>query len=667
MTPVSSIQFPVSSIQFPVSSPPPWFAGIADIPRRITGVFSDAERRILRKRQKIRVSAWAERHRVITMGKYQGSWQNTVNPHLVGIMDAIAYRSVRVVDVCAPPQTGKSESVNTFIGWVIDRDPGPVLYVYPDRNTAVENSKDRILPMIEGSFRLREYLTGMEDDKTSLRIKLTHMPIYVAWAGSAARLANKPIKYVVFDETDKYPPFPNKREADPISLGEKRVITYKYDHKIIKLSTPTIENAPIWRALYGYAADDVAPEVEEVFQYAAPCHACGEYQVMEFEQIQWPKDRDAKGQEINPPADRMEKECLARYVCIHCQAEWADADRDRALQRGRWVGQASGLDLDAYLTQVKPRKIGFHYASWMTQFTSLSTVAAAFLRAKHNPGLLKDFRNAHQAIPWLDYTQERQEDAILALRDERPRGLVPSEGVIGITAAVDTQDYGFWYEVRAWGSPDFFESWQVREGYVPSDHKGDFAALEKVLFEDAYYDAAGTAYPIQLVFIDSGGHRTWEVYQWCRSHGRMVIPIKGEGRMTGTHAWSKQDLIPGTNKPIPGGIQILRLNVNLYKDQLAGRLEIAPADPGAWHLHSETPMSWAAQMCAEFVNDKGVWECPNGKDNHAWDCSCYNWAAADIFVRHWRRKVQGSEVGGQRSEKPDAKPFIPRPGKWLNR
>jgi len=604
-----------------------WFAGLPSPAGLIRFAFSEAERRILKKRKRIKVSAWAERHRVITMGKYQGSWRNEVTPYLVGIMDAMAWPSIRTVILCAAPQIGKTEAVNNFVGWAVDRAPGPVLYVYPDALTARENSKDRILPMIEASPRLRSYLTGWEDDKTSLRIKLAHMPIYLAWAGSAARLANKPIRYVIFDETDKYPPVSNKREADPISLGEKRTITYRYDYKVIKLSTPTIEQAPIWQALQ--------TEAEEVFEYHVPCWACGERQAMEFDQIRWPKEKNEKGEESHPSPERIEKDSLARYICIHCQADWADHDRDKAVAAGQWTGQRTGLPIDAYLKAHKPRKIGFHLPSWISPFVSLSTVAAAFVKSLHNKTLLKDFRNAHQAIPWLDYTQDRKEDAILALRDTRPRGLVPSEGVVGLTAAVDTQDYGFWYEIRAWG--EGFESWQIREGYVPSDGKADFSALDKVLFEDAYYDIDKKAYPVQLVFIDSGGHRTWEVYQWCRSRGRHVIPIKGEGRMTGTHAWSKQDTIPGTNKPIPGGIQILRLNVNLYKDQLAGRIEVAPADPGAWHLHSETPLTWATQMCAEFVNDKGVWECPSGKDNHAWDCSCYNWAAADIFVRHWQR------------------------------
>ena len=124
-----------------------------------------------------------------------------------------------------------------------------MLCIYPDELTARENSQDRILPMIEHSPRLRSYLTGQEDDSSMLRINLQHMPIYMAWARSAARLANKPIRYVLFDEVDKYADTAGRREADPISLGEARTTTYRYNRKIWKVSTPTTETGNIWKAL----------------------------------------------------------------------------------------------------------------------------------------------------------------------------------------------------------------------------------------------------------------------------------------------------------------------------------------------------------------------------------------------------------------------------------
>jgi phage terminase large subunit GpA-like protein len=83
-------------------------------------------------------------------------------------------------------------------------------------------------------------------------------------------------------------------------------------------------------------------------------------------------------------------------------------------------------------------------------------------------------------------------------------------------------------------------------------------------------------------------------------------------------------------------IKLYGLNVNHYKDLLANRLKISPADPGAWHLHRETTFDWAKQMCSEVYNDdKNIWEVINNRANHAWDISGYHMAMADIVLRNW--------------------------------
>lgn len=639
--------------------------------------YSPAERNVYRKRRKLPVSLWAERHRTITMGSLQGSWKNETTPYLAGIMDASFFPGVETVILCAADQVGKSECVNNCIGYAIDREPGPVLYVYPDEQTARENSRDRILPMIESSPRLRSYLTSQDDDAASFRISLQHMPIYMAWARSASRLANKPIKYIVFDETDKYPDTAGKREASPIRKGEKRLRTYRHSRKEWKLSTPTIESGPIWQAL--------TQEAEAIFDFHVACPACGAMQRMVFGQIKWPAEtRDPK---------KVELEDLAHYECIGCRAKWDDYLRNLAVQRGEWkarengtrmnteradqgegqkekrngtqintdehgaespsprpspaggegenrtkinkVEEKNGQELKEYLVTHQPKRIGFHLPSWLSRFVGLSEVAAAFLRGQGDKNELKDFLNSHAAEPWKDYTAERREDRILALRDDRPRGLTPpSEEIACLTAGVDTQDNGFWFEIRAWGFGLTLESWQVREGFVES-----FEALWQVLYEDRYADAKGKEHAVRLAVQDAMGHRTAEVYDFTRSHRGLIVPFKGEMRMARPHAYSNLEHYPGTGKPIPGGLKLLRADVNYYKNQLAGKFEVSAADPGAWHLHSETNEEWARHLCAEHIDDKtGLWVCPENRANHGWDCSVYNLVAAEVMgVKHWKK------------------------------
>lgn len=604
--------------------------------------FDAAERRVMRKRPPIRPSVWAERHRKLTMSAIPGPWKNDITPYLTDIMDAAAKPCVETVVLMAAPQVGKTEAVHNFVGYALDRAPGPVMYVYPDKDTAADNSKDRIQPMLTDSPRLRSYMTGVEDDTARMRIKLRHAVIYLAWAGSPTSLANKPCRYVVFDETDKYPP-PGPKEADPISLGEKRANTYRASRKakIFKISTPTTEAGPIWRAY--------SEEAQARFARHARCPLCGHLHKMTFRQIKFPED------ERDP--ERIEAEHLAWYECPNCGGRWDDAMRDAAVRAGATMSEDGvPLGVEAYIDAFKPKKIAFHIPSWLSPFVPLASVAAAFLRGLKDKAKLRDYMNAHEAMPWVPYQAVREEEGILALRDDRPRGRVPGGGrVAGLVAGVDTQDDGFWYEIRAFGFGIEAGSWQVREGKVET-----FEALQRILFEDRYEDADGNGYLVHLALQDAMGHRTAEVYDFCRQLRGRVLPSQGAQRMNTPLTFSEIEYYPGTAKKIPGGLRLVRVNTTYFKNLLASKLEIHPDDPGSWRYHAETTAAWARMMVAEAQDDAGLWQPRQGYENHGWDCSALCLAAAEVMgMRFWARPGGGHADPAPEARPADAAPVRP--------
>jgi phage terminase large subunit GpA-like protein len=562
------------------------------------------------------------------------------------MMDAAFFPSVREIYICSAPQTAKTTFIDNCIGYAIDHYAGPVLYVYPDETTSKENCKDRILPMITSSPRLRGYLTGTDNDESATRINLQHMQLYMAWATSATKLSNKTIKLLVGDEIDKYPETPNKREGGTIDFMRARVTWYKYDHKIFLSSTPTIEHGPIWQCL--------AKEAQVVFDFHVVCPDCGASQKMIFDQIKWPEgERDAI---------KIKIERLAWYECVHCKGKWSDTKRDFAVRMGKWrsrpqelkinsgpassddyaVASPEGLDMFEYLEKHKPHNIGVHLPSWLSWLVSLSTVAASFLNGLNDKNALKDFMNKHKAEPWKTYTKEHKSDRIKALRDDRPQGTVPAGGVVAcLTGSVDTQDDGFWYEIRAWGWGMEQESWGVRFGFIDT-----FAAVERVLFDDEYRDKDGNKFVVAYVIQDAMGHRTAEVYDFARKHLGRLEAFQGRERQTQPHRFSNIEYYPGTNKPIPGGIKLLQGNSNYYKNILSSKLEILPTDPGAWHLNAECHDEWIKQMCAEHIDDEtGLWVCPENVKNHAWDVSYMQLVAADrIGVKFWRKEAAKEET-----------------------
>lgn len=599
--------------------------------------FSRGERKILRRRSPIAVSQWAEQYRIVT-GSSIGDrckWKNLFTPYLAGIMDAAGTPGVETVIICKSPQTGGSESGHNLVGWCIDRSPGPVMYVFPDEITARENARDRIIPMITESPRLREYMTGYGDDASSLRINLTHMPIYLGWSGSVSRLGNKPIRTLILDELDKYKN--PKNEATSEVLAEKRTTTWRTRKHIFKVSTPTTEDGPIWQAFQ--------QEAGARYDYWVRCPHCGFWQLMDFERIDWPH----KGTDKEPSAETVLTKRLATYPCEHCGAVWDDSDRDRAVRKGEWRERVSGLELSAHLATAAPVKVGFHIPAWLSFFVSLSEVAAAALRYQESGKLddLKELQNQYKAEPWREEHVLRSEDAILALCDDRPRGSVPGPvnnraRVACLLAGVDTQGTSeqkgyFRYVIRAFGFGDTEESWLVQAGAAPT-----FSALNELLWGSEYATPDGQKYRVRACMIDAMGGRTREVYSWAiRNRGR-VYPWQGLRSSTQPYTPSPQEYFPdirGNKVKIPGGLNLWRCDTTFFKSDLAHKLAIAPDDPGAFHLHAndgDNLEQYAREMCAEVWDDeKMAWVNPARKPNHFWYCETMVVALAYILnVRH---------------------------------
>jgi phage terminase large subunit GpA-like protein len=601
--------------------------------------FTAADRHALRRRRQMPVSEWAEKHRVIpTDAALPGPWRNSTVPYMAGVMDAALFPSVQQVILCWPPQCGKSDGINTVIGYLTDRRPGNVLYVFPDELTARENNRDRITPMFRDSAQLRKYFTGYQDDEARLCLRMRHIKIFMAWANSASRLANKPLPYVVLDEEDKYPATANSKEASPADLAKKRTRTFAHMRKVFRMSTPTVETGAIWKAL--------TEEAQVIFDYWVRCPACGASQLMAFKSIRWPEG-------VRDPL-AVESGKLAWYACSACGDKWDDARRDHAVRMGEWRDREKGLSVAAVLNSRRPVSIGFHLRAYVSRFVSLSESAAAFLAGLKDKTKLKDFQNAHEAEPWVVYAAEKREDAILALKDARPAGIVPARpDIVALTAGADTQKEGFWYEIRAWASGPDRESWQIREGYVMT-----FEALTRVLFEDSYQDAAGQRHLVNLAVIDAMGDRTAQVYDYCLKFPGRVIPYQGKRTLSQPYRFSRQEYFPGTDKLIPGGLQLVLCNTTFYKNLLSAKLDITAGDPGAWHLHGETTNEWITQMTAEYQDPDGYWECKPGRANHGWDCSVYNLLAADILGVRF--------LGDKNEEQPkkSAKPIDARGARW---
>jgi phage terminase large subunit GpA-like protein len=582
-------------------------------------------RRRMRTPEKIRVSEHARLYRVVTEEPHPGPWRHELAPHTVKIMDTYGLPHVREIWFCGVDQSGKTNSMLNCLHWAADVDPGNIFYLMPTEATGEKVTSEKLMPLVRASKRLKRYIGDRDNDITLSRIKLSHgVTIRPAWANSAASMATFAAKHCFGDEVDKYPERVG-RETGPIAIIKKRNRLYRGRYKRFFASTPA--QLIIYKGTMA---------CRQVWEHYHRCPHCGSL----FR---------PSGEGLNIPADLTAADITAEtditYNCTQCGAAITELERLEMLATPEWVC-IKGAEV------ARPATVGFHHRAWDCKDVPLHEIAAAWMEAQHGGVVEKiAWANGYEAEDYQYEQQDRKEDFILRLRDEaQPRGVVPRDTCY-LAVIADTQQIGFHYKVVAYGFGDDLPVAKIEHGYVET-----FAQLNDIALQ-VRRDAEGAEYRVQSGWIDSGGgtnpfkpkhSRTNEVYRFCKQYP-FWRPIKGQRTLETGWSVKLMDYYPsreGKMEKIPGGLRRYNINVTLYKDELAGKLQREPDAPGAICLDAATTTDYARQLCAEYRDDSGFWQCPKGKDNHQWDCWVYALAAADIIgVRRFRREQPGRTAG----------------------
>jgi len=596
--------------------------------------FRPAELKVFRRKKRLPGPQWMERNVHVPIGSRQGLYRNQNNPAMYGVLDWATRSHVRVVVMAKGIQIGGTLG---FYGLLLregEYSADKALVVMADERTVKKLSKGRLRVMIDKSPALAALKSSNPDDTAIYSIELANgFTIDIGWASSEVTVSSESYRVVILDEISKYKARGNIQDA------KARTTVFPDTCKIWMFSSPGVDtDDPETR-------DPLMVEAENcdvMLDYHVICPDCGQEQVMLFAQFKWPGQTTLEGNiEADPRAIRRNRS--AWYECIHCKSRWNDYKRDKAILAAMKDGWKP-TDPEA---PEFPQSVYFHLPSWLSPFVSLSDVAADWLEAQGDDEKLRKWHNRHAAVSYRYGTKERQEAAILRLRDEHlPRGVVPEDSSC-VLLSVDTQRVGFHYQFVAfgWGMP--LQPTLIDHGFVE-----DFESLKLIAIREFTETGSGRIVRALAGFIDSGGgtnpdrpkhSRTREVYDFCILNP-FFRPLKGARTMQSPWDVRKIEYYPsqdGKKIPIPGMLNLYRINTTIYKDELAGKIGINPGDPGGLRLHAGTNeeyKGYAAQMCAEFRNDRGYWECPRNKDNHHWDVSVYALAGADILqVKLWPR------------------------------
>ncbi len=540
--------------------------------------WGDAVRSRMRPRPRLTISQWADTYRMIPAGTSpeSGPWRTSRAPYLKGIQDAISDPTIERIIVQAASQVGKTELLLNTIGYYAHQEPSPLLLVQPTEDAMRGFSKERVAPMFEASPALRGLLDESERSASNT-VMLRQFPggmLACAWAGSASSLASRPIRVVLCDELDRWP-LEAGRDGDPFSQAVQRTSNF-HNRKIIAVSTPTVEGSAIVR-LY---------EDSDQRRFWVPCPHCRHSQVLSWGGIVF---KNSAGEH---DLDHV------TYRCAGCGELIDERHKPQMVADGEWRADNLGH-----------RHAGFAISALYSGWVRWRTIAEEFIKATSDRDRrrLQAVVNLRWGEVWLEESEKITVEALEKNRGEYEAEI--PEGVLVLTAGVDVQDNRLEVEIVGWGLAR--ESWGIEYIVVPGDTSLDETWYRlDVALQRVWKRIDGRPLGIVCTFVDSGGHRTQEVYKFCHERlARQVYASKG---------WAGQGR-PIVGKPTTNNqkrVVLWPVGADTGKEAVYSRLALP--NPGPGYCHWPLRSGYDDAYFKGLVSEKRVRKVVGGQTKVVW-------------------------------------------------
>ena len=548
---------------------------------RVLSIF----RRSILPPKKVKMWEWAEQNLFIPRRSgtpHPGPYRTSVTPWVRGWFDMLQDPDIHTVVLETGAQVSKTTTAMAFLCYCMAMDPDPILYAMPSGDMAATLSVNRLLPMIEESPSVRACLSGNRYDTTAMEYKTRDTVVRFIGLLSPGNTASFPHRYVIIDEPDKIIRENIGREGDVLQLLMARSRQF-WNRKRLIVCTPTTEQGYVHR--YFLLGDQR--------RYFVPCPLCGHHQVLVWPRVMF----DSK----LSPADAG---ASAWYKCEKCDGRIEDRHRAWMTANGEWRATAS------------PKRPGYASAHLSSLYSnsdecSMSALVEKFLSVKDNASELREFVNQDLAEIWTEKPRSAVERGhIWSIRDRKKyrRGTIPLSGGGFILAIVaDVQD-----AILVW------TVWALSMRDVALVDHGTCTSFDDLrdISQRTFPDQDGNGHVVFIQGVDTGGHRTEEVYNYCLNSSLLTIPIKGDTGASTTQTApvrsSKLTAYPN-GKPMPRGrcLVLRHLHPLYFRDILTkamSHIELQEGDtmdvaverlPVRLWLHEEVDLDFVDQLTAE--------------------------------------------------------------------
>lgn len=571
---------------------------------------------------KTSVSQWADNHRMLSSGisAEPGKWKTSRAPYQKDIMNAFTEPGIHRVVVKSSSQIGKSDMMNNVIGRFAHLDPCAIMMIQPTIDMAQDYSKTRIAPMIRDTKVLNNLFYDVKSRDANNTILSKVFPggrLIMCGANSPAGLASRPIRILLADEVDRFPDSAGT-EGDPVDLAAKRMTTF-WNSCMGLFSTPTNEGS-------SRIDEEYLTGTQEEWQHKCP--NCGEYHLLRH------IDMTVDYKEIKTPSGK--KTVIVNDVkwrCPHCGFSFSEKEMKQTPQK--YISR----NADALKNGIRSFFVNGFTSPWMTW----SKIMREWLEAKGDPEREKVIMNT---VFGESYKQKGAfEDEQIFLRRRESYGAELPNGVLLLTAAIDTQDNRLEYEVVGWGKEE--ECWGIRKGIVlgAPNQARTWKEIDNIL-DKTYHFADGKGLKVVRTFIDSGGHYTSDVYNYCQKNFyKQRFAIKGRG---GPGIPLIYKIAKANNAKAP----LILLGVDDGKQQIMDRLSIDSPGPLYFHFPQDEGIKELSNRGYDDLYFKGiisehkkvykrngvlreVWETTKNVRNEPLDLRNYNLACMKSLKPDW--------------------------------
>lgn len=597
---------------------------------RATELLARIKARFLAPPPRVNTAEWADEFRHIAKGPERGRWRNSRTPYLIEPMVcASAYSPYERVALMFATQLGKSEVLYNAILQRIHTDPQDMMMVQPTLQDGQDHSSKRFLPTVQQTPILDGLVSVRKsrDESSSWRSRSIQggFSVFFAGANSASSLASKPLGFAVADEVDLWP-VDVDNQGPPLGLLEERMSNFSR-RKLLIASTPGIQGASVIET--EYLASDRR-------RYNVPCPHCHHRQV-----LTWGEDQPWGIKFLRTPSGEARPE-TAVYVCANpdCGCAIEEHAKTFMLAEGLWIAEAPGAG--------RGKRAGFWlnklyspvgWKSWAALVEERETAEAKARMGE--TGALRKFTNASMARTFKIEGTGADAQALANRAEDYPLGIVPHGGLM-LTMGVDTQPDRL--EARVWAYGRGEESWLINRHVIYGDPNLDegtegspWTELTRLRRLPVPH-AGGADMLIEACGIDTGGHNTHAVYNYCRNHEReKVLALKGESQPGKAVLGKPRPMdVNWRGRTQARGVKLWFVGTDTAKDVLFGRIKINKVGPGYMHLPKalcetdEYDQMAAPRLMPKARNGKTImaWDCPAGKREEAPDCMVYAYAMA---------------------------------------